>query len=215
MRRLILLLTAVLCALGAARAAQDEDISIRGQFPQLLARGETTAQMANRIAILVAPLDRLIAPPCGMKRYLDFGGADYVDVNDVSRRLDPRGQANGVWRIVVIGKGCWSPRTHNVFVFARGPAPAALRLGAPGGSTAGVKHQQDATQMVLREANSVAARTNCEDRAFIVDTAVVRARQPGKPWSEVWTTSACEIQRKWAVTFTPEGDKMRLMAVPT
>ena len=213
MTRLILLLTAMLCA-GAALAAQDEDISIRGQFPQLLARGETTAQMANRIAILVAPLDRLIAPPCGMKRYLDFGGADYVDVNDVSHRLDPRGQANGVWRIVVIGKGCWTPRTHNVFVFARGAQAAALRLGVPGGSSAGVKHQQDATQMVLREANSVAARTNCDDRAFLVDTALTRARQPGKQWAELWTTSACEVQRKWAVTFTPEADKMRIMVVP-
>jgi len=215
MTRLVLLLAAIVCATGAALAAQDEDISIRGNFPQLLARGETTVQMANRIAILVAPLDRMIAPPCGMKRYLDFGGADYVDLNDVSRRIDPRTGAQGVWRIIVIGKGCWTARTHNVFVFDRGAQPAALRLGVPGGSSAGVKHQQDALQIVLREANSVAARTNCDERAFMVDTAVTQRRAPGKAWNEVWTTSACEIQRKWSVTFTPEGDKMRIMVVPT
>lgn len=213
MTRLILLLTAVLCAVGAGRAAQDEDISIRGQFPQLLARGETTAQMANRIAILIAPLDRLIAPPCGMKRFFDFAGADYVDVNDVSRRLDPGHP--GVWRIVVTGKGCWSPRTHNVFVFSRGGSPASLRLGAPGRSSAGVKHQQDATQMVLREANSIAVRgANCDERAFIVDTSVTTPRRPGKAWNESWSTSACQNIRKFDVTFTPEADKMRIMVVP-
>lgn len=213
MIRLILLLSAAL-ALSWAAHAQDEDITIRGNFPQVLARGETTAQMANRIAVLIAPLDRMIAPPCGMKRIFEFAGADYVDVNDVSRRLDPRGQAGGAWRIVVQGKGCWSPRTHNVFLFSRGPEPASLRLGVPGGSSAGVKHQQDATQIVLREANSIAARTNCEDRAFLVDTVVTRARQASKAWSETWSTSACEIVRKWAVTFAPEGEKMRIMVVP-
>jgi len=215
MSRLSLFLLAALLLAGAAPAQQGEDISIRGNFPQVLARGETTAQMANRIAILIAPLDRLIAPPCGMKRFFDFAGADYVDLNDVSRRLDPRAQSNGVWRIVVQGKGCWSPRVHNVFVFSRGVSPASLRLGVPGRTSAGVKHQQDATQIVLREANSVAARTNCEERAFLVDTAATVKRVSGKVWSELWTTSACEIQRKWAITFTPEGDKMRIMVVPT
>ena len=212
MKRLILVLGALLCLAGAARAAE-EDVSIRGNFPQLLARGETTVQMAQRIAALIAPLDRLIAPPCGMKRYFDFAGSDYVDMNDVSRRIDP-GQPGGVWRLVVTGKGCWSPRMHNIFVFSRGASPASLRLGVPGRSDAGIKHQQDATQIVLRESNRAAAQTNCDERAFIVDTVVTRARKPGQPWDEMWTTSACEIQRKWSVMFKPEVDKMRIAVVP-
>jgi hypothetical protein len=119
-----------------------------------------------------------------------------------------------VWRLLILGKGCWTDRRHNVFVFDRGAQPAELRLGVPGGSSAGVKHQQDATQIVLREANRIAAQTNCDERAFIVDTAVTRARKPDKAWDELWTVSACEIQRKFAVTFAPEGAKMRIMVVP-
>lgn len=214
MTRLIFALCAALCLAGAAHAQRNEDVTIRGNFPQLLARGETTPEMANRIAVLIAPLDRLIAPPCGMKRYFDFAGADYVDVSDVSHRLDPRAQANGVWRLMVIGKGCWAPRRHNVFVFSRGASPASLRLGVPGASSAGVKHQQDATQMVLREANRIAVHYNCDERAFLTDTVVVTKRQPSKAWNESWTTSACEVIRRFAVTFTPEGEKMRIMAVP-
>jgi len=207
MKRLILLLTAVLGLAGAAWA-KDEDVSIRGNFPQLLARGETTAEMAQRIAVLVINLDRLIAPPCGMKRVFEFAGADHVGMNDLSLRVDP-GQP-GVWRIVVTGNGCWTARSHNVFVFSRGASPAALRLGVPGRSVAGVKHQQDATQLVLREANGIAMRGGCEERAFIVDTAVMRRRQASKAWEESWSASACEITRRFAVMFTPEGEKMRI-----
>lgn len=214
MTRLILAAVLLLGFAGAAQAQKEEDVSIRGNFPQLLARGETVVEMSNRIAVLLINLDRFIAPPCGMKRIFEFAGADYVDLNDVSRKLDPRQAGGGVWRLVVHGKGCWSPRIHNVFVFPRGGLPAELRLGVPGGSSAGVKHQQDATRMVLREANSIAARSNCEDRSFIVDTTVTRRRVTNKPWTETWTTSACEIQRKFTVTFTPEGGKMRIMVVP-
>jgi hypothetical protein len=116
---------------------------------------------------------------------------------------------------VIQGKGCWSPRRHNVFVFDRGVAPADLRLGVPGASSAGIKHQQDATQIVLREANRAAAQTNCDERAFIVDTVVTHARKPGQAWDETWTTGACEVQRKWSVMFKPEADKMRIAVVPT
>lgn len=212
MKRFIVLLAVALCAAAGARAAE-EDVSIRGNFPQLLARGETTVQMANRVAVLIANLDRKIAPPCGMKRIFEFAGADHVDINDVSRRVET-GQPGGVWRFVIIAKGCWTPRRHNVFVFDRGATPAELRLGVPGNSAAGVKHQQDATQMVLREANRMGAQSNCDERAFIVETAVTRARAVGQAWDESWTTSACEVQRKWAVMFKPEGDKMRIAVVP-
>ena len=194
-------------AASAARAAE-ENIVIRGNFPQMLARGETTTQMAQRIAVLIGGLDQRIAPPCGMKRIFEFAGADHVDVNDISRRVDP-GQP-GVWRIVVTGKGCWTARTHNVFLFSRGASPASLRLGVPGRSVAGVKHQQDATQIVLRLANGSAMRGNCVERAFIVEAAVARPRRPGKGWDETWSASACEIVRTYTVMFEPEDGKMRI-----
>jgi hypothetical protein len=213
MKRLILAFAALLGLAGAAWAQQQEDVSIRGQFPQLLARGETVAEMANRIAVLLINLDRLIAPPCGMRRIFEFAGAEHVDVNDTSLRI-AQSKPGGVWRLVVTGKGCWTPRTHNVFLFPRGGSPAELRLGVPGNSVAGVKHQQDATRMVLREANSIAAHTNCDERAFLVEATVSKARRPAQPWTETWTASACEIQRKFTVTFTPEADKMRIMVVP-
>jgi hypothetical protein len=207
MIRFILAAAAALSLAAAARAAE-EDVSIRGNFPQVLARGETVVQMANRIAVLLINLDRKIAPPCGMKRIFEFAGADHYDATDLTKRIDP-GQ-RGVWRIAVIGKGCWTPRMHNVFLFPRVGAPAELRLGVPGRSVAGVKHQQDATQLVLREANGIAMRGNCEDPAFLVDTVVTKARKPGQPWTELWSASACEVTRKFAVMFTPEGQKMRI-----
>jgi hypothetical protein len=76
-----------------------------------------------------------------------------------------------------------------------------------------VKHQQDATGLVLREANGIAMRANCTDPAFLVDTVVTKARLPGKPWTEMWSASACEITRKFAVMFTPEGTKTRISVV--
>jgi hypothetical protein len=212
MTRLILACAAFLC-LAASAHAQEEDVSVRGQFPQMLAQGETVVEMANRVAVLLINLDRLIAPPCGMKRVFEFAGAEHVDINDMSVRIQ-QGKPGGVWRLVVTGKGCWTPRTHNVFLFPRGASRAELRLGVPGNSVAGVKHQQDATRMVLREANSIAARNNCEERAFLVEAIVTKARRPAQPWIETWTASYCEIQRKFNVTFTPEADKMRIMVVP-
>lgn len=212
MKRLIFSAVLAFWAAGAVTAA-DEDIVIRGNFPQMLARGETTTQMALRIAVIIGGLDQRIAPPCGMKRSFEFAGADHVDVNDISRRVET-GQS-GVWRIVVTGKGCWSPRTHNVFVFSRGGAPASLRLGVPGRSVAGVKHQQDATQIVLRLANGTATRGNCDERAFIVEAAVARPRLPGKDWDETWSARGCEITRTYTVMFEPQAGKMRISVIPT
>lgn len=213
MKRLILVLICFGCLAGAAQAQpKGEDVTIRGNFPQLLARGETVVQMANRMAVKLSSLDRLIAPPCGMKRIFEFMGADYVDINDASRRVDP-GQP-GVWRIMVQGKGCWTPRLHNVFLFPRGAAPAELRISVPGSSAAGIKHQQDATRIVLREANSRAAHSNCDERAYLVEASVTKARQPGQAWTESWSASACDLVRKFSVTFTPEAGKMRIMVIP-
>ena len=206
MIRLVAFLVCFPALVLTARAA--EDVSIRGNFPQILARGESVVQMANRIAVKIITLDRLIAPECGMKRVFEFAGADYYDMNDLSLKIDP--SRRGVWRIAVTGKGCWSPRLHNVFLFARVGSPADIRLGVPGRSVAGVKHQQDATQLVLREANGIAMRANCTDPAFLVDTVVTKVRLPGKPWTETWSASACEVTRKFAVMFTPEAAKMRI-----
>jgi hypothetical protein len=206
MTRLILALVSILLFAGAARA--EEDVSIRGNFPQVLARGETVVQMANRIAVLLINLDRKIAPPCGMKRVFEFSGADYYDENDLTKRIEPN--RRGVWRLVVTGKGCWSPRMHNVFLYPRVGVPAGLRLGVPGRSVAGVRLQGEATQLVLREANGIAMRANCDEPAFLVDTVVTKARKPGQAWTEYWSASACEVTRRFAVMFTPEGAKTRI-----
>jgi hypothetical protein len=214
MTRLIFALLAFACLTGAAQAQPtNEDVTVRGNFPQLLARGETIVQLANRIAAKLISFDRLLAPTCGMPRIFEFAGADYVDINDASRRVDTA--QPGVWRIMVQGKGCWTPRLHNVFLFPRGGSPAELRISVPGSSAAGVKHQQDATRMVLREANSIAARSNCDERAYLVEASVTKARRPGQSWTESWSASACDLVRKFTVTFTPEGGKMRIMVVPS
>jgi hypothetical protein len=42
---------------------------------------------------------------------------------------------------------------------------------------------------------------------------VNKARVAGKPWVETWSASACEITRKFAVMFTPEGGKTRIGVV--
>ena len=55
----------------------------------------------------------------------------------------------------------------------------------PGRSVAGVRLQAEAVPLVLREANGIAMRGNCEEPAFLVDSSVTKARLPGKPWSEV------------------------------
>jgi hypothetical protein len=174
----------------------------------VLARGETVVEMANRIAALLINLDRKIAPPCGMKRIFEFAGADHFDADDLTKRTDP-GQ-RGVWRFMVTGKGCWTPRMHNVFLFPVVGARARLVLGVPGRSVAGVRHQGEATALVLREANGIAMRANCQDPAFLVDTALETARKPGQPWTEYWSASACEVTRRFMVMFTPEGPKMRI-----
>jgi hypothetical protein len=192
----------------SATARAEEEVVIRGQFPQILARGETVVQMANRMAATMINLDRLIAPPCGMKRIFEFAGADYYDENDLTKRIEPN--RRGVWRIAVTGKGCWTPRSHNIFLYPLVGAPARLRLGVPGRSVAGVRLQAETIPLVLREANGIAMRGNCEDPAFLVDSAVTKARVPGKPWVETWSASACDVTRKFAVMFTPEGAKTRI-----
>jgi hypothetical protein len=53
-------------------------------------------------------------------------------------------------------------------------------------------------------------RGNCDEPAFLVDTVVTKARATGKPWDESWSASACEVTRKFAVMFTPEGSKTRI-----
>ncbi|MEQ1866841.1 MAG: hypothetical protein HOP13_15650 [Alphaproteobacteria bacterium] len=209
MKRFLLALTAVVFLAPTVRA--EEDVIIRGQFPQILARGETVVQMANRMAVTMINLDRMIAPPCGMKRIFEFAGADYYDENDLTKKIEP--SRRGVWRIAVMGKGCWSPRLHNVFLYPRVGVPAGLRLGVPGRSVAGARLQSEAIGLVLREANGIAMRGNCEDPAFLVDTTVTKARLPGKPWTESWSASACEVTRKFAVMFTPEGAKTRIGVV--
>ena len=201
-------LALALAVLIAAPSRADEEVVIRGQFPQILARGETVVQMANRIAATLINLDRMIAPPCGMKRIFEFAGADYYDENDLTKRIEP--SRRGVWRIAVTGKGCWAPRMHNIFLYPRVGASAGLRLGVPGRSVAGVRLQGEAIGLVLREANGIAMRGNCDEPAFLVDTAVTKVRLPGKPWTESWSASACEITRKFAVMFTPEGTKTRI-----
>jgi hypothetical protein len=207
MIRTVAAFLAFLLASGAPLA--DENVSIRGNFPQQLARGETTPQMANRIAVLLINLDRMVAPPCGMKRIFEFAGADHVNADDLSVRTDPA--QPGIWRLVVIGNGCWSDRVHNVFVYPRGNQPAELRLGVPGRTVAGPKLQQQAMQLVFREANGIAIRSGCEEGAYIADSSVRKVRRPGQPWEEVWAATACEVKRKFLVMYTPEASgKMRI-----
>lgn len=208
MIRFLAVLVSLVLAVGAARA-DEENVSIRGNFPQLLARGETTPQMANRIAVLLINLDRMIAPPCGMKRVFEFSGADHVDESDLTLRVDPA--KPGVWRFVIVGRGCWSDRVHNVFVYPRGVQPAELRAGVPGRSVAGPRLQQQVMQLVFREANGLAMRAGCEDPAFLADTSVRKVRRPGQAWEELWSATACEVTRKFLVMYTPEaGGKTRV-----
>lgn len=206
-----ILIVLVVWAACAGVAAAEEDVSIRGNFPQMLARGETTPQMANRIAVTLINLDRLIAPPCGMKRVFTFSGADHVDADDLSVRVDPA--QPGLWRLVVIGHGCWTNRVHNVFVYEQGTRPAVLRVGVPGRSVAGPRYQAQALQLVFREANAIAIRSKCDEGAFIADTNVTKVRRPGQPWEESWLATACEVTRKFLVMFTPDGQKMRVAVV--
>lgn len=208
-RSVVVAIAFMLCAAGALA---EENVSIRGNFPQMLAQGETTVEMANRIAVLLINLDRLIAPPCGMKRVFVFAGADYVDADDLSVRLDPA--KPGLWRLAVIGHGCWANRIHNVFVFSRGAQPAGLRAGVPGRSVAGPRYQQQALQLVFRLANGMAIQSHCDERAFISDTNVSKVRRPHQPWEEIWSATACEVTRKFLVMYTPEGSKMRLSVIP-
>lgn len=212
MMRRVFFAAAVLAGMvsvGPQALADEENVSIRGNFPQMLARGETTVQMANRIAAVLINLDRLIAPPCGMKRVFEFAGADYVDADDLSVRVDPA--KPGVWRFAIRGRGCWSDRLHNVFVYPRGVRPAELRAGAPGRSVAGPRLQGQAMQLVFREANGIAMRSGCEDRAFLADTSVRKVRRQGQAWEELWSATACDVTRKFLVMFTPEaGGKTRI-----
>jgi hypothetical protein len=210
--RLAAAVVAVVAAFAATAFADDaEDVRVRGDIPHMLAQGETSVQLAQRIAQTIGVLDRRIAPPCGMQRIFEIASAEHFDVDDLTKPVDPN--RPGVWRIAVYGKGCWTTRLLNVFLFPRGTLPAALRAGVPGRSIAGVKHQQSATALVLRQANGIASRLQCGSPAFLTDSQVARGRAPGKAWSEKWSAQACSITRAFDVTFTPQGTQMRIAAV--
>jgi hypothetical protein len=208
-------LTTFVVALAATMAtvafAEEEDVRVRGDIPHMLAQGETSAQLAQRIAQTIGVLDRRIAPPCGMQRVFELAGAEHFDVDDLTKQVDP--SRPGVWRISLYGKGCWATRLHNVYLFPRGTAPADLRAGVPGRTVAGVKYQQSATQLVLRQANGIASRLHCGSPAFLTDSQVTTPHVPGKAWSEKWSAQACGITRTFDVTFTPQGSQMRVTAV--
>jgi len=215
--KLALAVAALIAAMAASAFAVEqidsnaEDVRVRGDLPHMLAQGETSSQLAQRIAQAIGVLDRRIAPPCGMTRIFEIAGAEHFDVDDLTKQVDPN--KPGVWRISVYGKGCWTTRLHNVYLFPRGPSPAQLRAGVPGRTVAGVKYQQSATQLVLRQANGIAQRRNCGSPAFLTDSEPTANRIPGKPWTEKWSAQACTVTRKFDVTFTPEGTQMRVMAV--
>jgi hypothetical protein len=210
--RLAAAVVAVAAALIAtAFADNEEDVRVRGDIPHMLAQGETSIQLAQRIAQTIGVLDRRIAPPCGMQRIFEIAGAEHFDVDDLTKPVDPN--RPGVWRIAVYGKGCWTTRLLNVFLFPRGSGPAALRAGVPGRSIAGVKHQQSATALVLRQANGIASRVHCASPAFLTDSQITTAHVPGKAWNETWSAKACSITRTFNVMFTPQGTQMRITAI--
>jgi len=202
---------AALAMAAVAFAGDQEDVRVRGDIPHMLAQGETSILLAQRIAQTIGVLDRRIAPPCGMQRIFELAGAEHFDIDDLTKAVDPN--KPGVWRIAVYGKGCWATRLHNVFLFPRGTVPAALRAGVPGRTIAGVKYQQSATQLVLRQANGIASRLHCGSPAFLTDSQVPFARVSGKAWSETWSAQACNVTRAFNVTFTPQGTQMRIAAV--
>ncbi len=215
--RLAAALVAILAATAPAAVAveqidqSEEDVRVRGDLPHMLAQGETSVQLAQRIAQSIGVLDRRIAPPCGMQRVFDIAAAEHFDFDDLTKRVDPN--KPGVWRITVYGNGCWTTRMHNVYLFTRGPSPAELRAGAPGRTVASVKLQQSATQLVLRQANGIAQRLNCGSPAFLTDSQVKTSFAPGKAWTERWSAQACNVTRNFDVTFTPSGTQTKVMAV--
>jgi len=214
--RTALIVAAFVATIATASAAEQietsqEDVRVRGDLPHMLAQGETSVQLAQRIAQTIGVLDRRIAPPCGMTRIFEIVGAEHFDMDDLTKPVDPN--RPGVWRITVYGKGCWATRLHNVYLFTRGPAPAELRAGVPGRTLANVKYQQSATQLVLRQANGIAQRLNCGSPAFLTDSQISGPKVPGKAWIEKWWAQACGITRSFDVTFTPQGTQMRITAV--
>ncbi len=210
--RLAAVAVAFALVMVATTFAEDaEDVRVRGDIPHMLAQGETSVQLAQRIAQTIGVLDRRIAPPCGMQRVFELAGAEHFEMDDLTVRVDPN--KPGVWRISVYGKGCWATRLHNVYLFPRGVSPAELRAGVPGRTIAAVKHQQSATQLVLRQANGIAQRLNCGSSAFLTDSEVKSIHVAGKAWNEKWSAEACGITRTFDITFTPQGKQMRITAV--
>lgn len=214
--RLLLIVAAFVATIATAHAADQvdtnqEDVRVRGTLPNMLAQGESGVQLAQRIAQTIGVLDRRIAPPCGMTRIFEIAAVEHYDVDDLTKRVDTN--QPGVWRVTVYGKGCWAQRLHNVYLFPRNAAPAELRAGVPGRTVAGVKYQQSATALVLRQANGLAQRLNCGSPAFLTDSQPKTAKVPGKAWTEKWTAQACNVSRNFDVTFTPDGTQMRVMAV--
>jgi hypothetical protein len=211
-----MIVAALVATIASARAVEQidvsqEDVRVRGSLPNMLAQGESGVQLAQRIAQTIGTLDRRIAPPCGMTRIFEIAGVEHFDVDDLTKQVDTN--KPGVWRVTVYGKGCWATRMHNVYLFPRSAAPAGLRAGVPGRTVAGVKYQQSATALVLRQANGIAQRSKCGSPAFLTDSQPKTAKVPGKPWTEKWTAQACNVSRNFDVTFTPDGTQMRVMAV--
>lgn len=214
--RALLIVAAFVATIATAWGAEQvdtaqEDVRVRGTLPNMLAQGESGVQLAQRIAQTIGTLDRRIAPPCGMTRVFEIIAAEHYDVDDLTKLVDPN--KPGVWRVTVYGKGCWQQRLHNVYLFPRGPQPAELRAGVPGRTVAGVKYQQSATALVLRQANGMGQRAKCGSPAFLTDSQPKTVRVPGKAWTEKWTAQACNISRNFDVTFTPDGTQVRIMAV--
>ena len=89
--RLAAAIVAVAAALIAtAFADEPEDVRVRGDIPHMLAQGETSVQLAQRIAQTIGVLDRRIAPPCGMQRVFELAGAEHFDVDDLTKPVDPQ-----------------------------------------------------------------------------------------------------------------------------
>jgi len=212
----LLIVAAFVATIATAQAVEQidssaEDVRVRGDLPHMLAQGETSAQLAQRIAQTIGVLDRRIAPPCGMTRIFEIAAVEHFDFDDLTKQVDTN--KPGVWRVTVYGKGCWAQRLHNVYLFPRGSLPAELRAGVPGRTVAGIKYQQSATQLVLRQANGIAQRVNCGSPAFLTDSQPVTPHVAGKPWTEKWSAQACNVTRNFDVTFTPDGSQMRVMAI--
>ena len=89
--------------------ADEENVSIRGNFPQLLARGETTPQMANRIAVALINLDsttpitlrrgdriaQLVVQRVELPELVEFASFDEAGLAETTRGQGGHGSSGG------------------------------------------------------------------------------------------------------------------------